>query len=697
MTPASARSRLSPTKAELVRRAVAWVVLALATPVVGCAVVASGAAVAQAAPAVQARVVVIAVPDLRWSDLASMPDLSAYAAQSSVGDLSVRGEPVAARCADGSLTFAAGDRADAGGATGCALSADALAIRRERLRNDRYGADIAAFGDALRHAGVTTAAVGPGANLLLADSADQVGTTAPTLAAAVRQAAVVAVVDDGLYVASPADRAAAAHRLDTELATQLAAVPAGATTIVAGTSDAPSGGPNLHVVLIHGGNWRHVELSSGSTHARFVQLVDLAPTILAALQLPTPATMIGRPAHDTSRSAPSAAAFVDTNRKEGAARRVDDPLRIALGVAGMAALVLLAVAWWRRSARWNLAALWLSRLAVGLPLAGFGLQLVPWWKAGLGWYPVMVLAALGVIGGLTWLLRGHRTAGLIAIPALTGLLLVGDQIAGAPLQMSAPLGYLALVAARFHGTGNIGFACLAASALLCAGIAGAALRERGHTRAGVVVALAICLVALVVDAAPWWGDDFGGILSFPICIVVLLALLAEVRFTIRRVGLTVLAAVVVAVGFAAADYARPAADRTQIGTFAGEVLHGGAGRTVSRKLSSSLHSFGNVAVTGSVVVLLILAVAYRAEVATILARVPGLRAAATAIASLAVIGTATNDSGVVIAEFALMIGAFAVIGVGVAGPGSAVAGGGPPLSPPAGDVRPPQRREPFPT
>ena len=118
--------------------------------------------------------------------------------------------------------------------------------------------------------------------------------------------------------------------------------------------------------------------------------------------------MIGRPAHDTSRSAPSAAAFVDTNRKEGAARRVDDPLRIALGVAGMAALVLLAVAWWRRSARWHLAALWLSRLAVGLPLAGFGLQLVPWWKAGLGWYPVMVLAALGVIGGLTWLLRGHR-------------------------------------------------------------------------------------------------------------------------------------------------------------------------------------------------------------------------------------------------------------------------------------------------
>ncbi len=118
----------------------------------------------QAAPATaQTRVVVIAVPDLRWSDLASMPQLAAYAETASVGDLSVRGEPDASRCADGSLTFAAGNRADAGGATGCALTPAQLSTLRPKLAHDRYGSDISALGDALQQAGVSTAAVGPGA------------------------------------------------------------------------------------------------------------------------------------------------------------------------------------------------------------------------------------------------------------------------------------------------------------------------------------------------------------------------------------------------------------------------------------------------------------------------------------------------------------------------------------------------------
>jgi hypothetical protein len=655
------------------------------------------AAAVHAAPQASRQVVIIAVPDLRWSDLASMPSLAAYARTSSVGDLSVRGEPIASRCADGSLTFAAGNRADAGDATGCTVGMAQLTELRTELHKDRYGADIAALGNALDRGGVTTAAVGPSAELLLANSSGQVGMAAATVPAALGKAEVVAVLDDGLYVAQSAGRTAAAQALDRLLAVQLAAVPAGATTIVAGTSDAKTGGPHLHVVLIHGPGWRHVELTSSSTHARFVQLIDLAPTVLAAEHLPAPTSMIGRPARDSRWAAPSAGDFVSADRHDLDARRLDGTVRTWFGIAAIAVLGLLVLAWWRHSGRWHAAAVWVGRLAVGLPLATYLLQLVPWWHPSLGWYPPMLAAVLVALAGATTLAtRRSMGLGLIVVPALTAATLIVDQLAGAPLQASAPLGNLAIVAGRFHGMGNIAFACLGAATLICAGVAAGVLRDRTHRRTALLVAGAICVVACVVDAAPPFGDDFGGILSLPVSVALLIALLAQMRFTAKRVALTVFGVAVLAVGLAAADYARPAADRTQIGTFAGEVLHGGAGRTISRKAYSSLHSFGNVAVTGSVVLVLLIAVVYRQQVGAILRRVPGLREAAIALALLAVVGTASNDSGVVIAEFVVVIGLLSVVGAGVADP-SGFASSGPPLPPPASDLRPTQRGKPFAT
>ncbi|HTW21197.1 MAG TPA: hypothetical protein VME70_13410 [Mycobacteriales bacterium] len=653
---------------------------------------------AAAQPAPQRQVVVIAVPDLQWRDLAHLPVLSRYAAGSSVGDLSVRGEPTASRCADGSLTFAAGNRADAGGATSCTLSAASRAALLAKLRNDRYGADIAALGDALKSSHVSTAAVGPGAALLLADSAGRVGLVTTDLATAIGRAEVVAVLDPELYTSDPAGRVAADARLDAALAGQLATVPPTATVLVAGTSDGPVGGPNLHVLIVHGPGWRHVELGSGSTRSRFVQLIDLAPTVLSRLGLSIPTTMIGRPVHDTSHAVPSAAAFVDANRHDLAARRLDNPLRIALGVAGMVVLALLVLAWWRRARPWSEAAIWLSRLAVGIPIASWLLQVGPWWRPGLAWYPLLLgIVLLAFAALIAAAARWSAVAAVAVVPAVTAVVLAVDELVGSPLQASSPLGNLATVAGRFHGMGNVAFAALGAAALLCAGLAGAALAERGRVRAGLLAALAIGLVTCAADAAPRWGDDFGGLLSLPICFALLLALLSGIRFTAKRVAITVVVAVVLAVLVAAADYSRPAADRTQIGIFAGEVLHGGAGRTIHRKLYSNLHSFGDVAVTGSVAVLLIVAIVFRAQCGAVLRRVPGLRAAAIAITLLAVVGTATNDSGIVIAQFAALTGLLAIVGGGVADPcWSAAPGGRPPLAPPARKLGATERGEAFP-
>jgi hypothetical protein len=190
-----------------------------------------------------------------------------------------------------------------------------------------------------------------------------------------------------------------------------------------------------------------------------------------------------------------------------------------------------------------------------------------------------------------------------------------------------------------------------AALVLCLGVLAAA-RSR---RSAVTVVGIGSLVALGIDGAPSIGDDIGGILALVPALAVLVAVVAGVRLTARRVVPVLLATVVVAVAAALADYARPETHRTHAGRFVGDVLHGDAWRTVHRKFDAVLSSFATPAVSALVfgaVVLLILGLRGRLHVR--LHAVPGLAAAAAAVAVLAVIGSALNDSGVFVAAGALL-------------------------------------------
>jgi hypothetical protein len=98
----------------------------------------------------------------------------------------------------------------------------------------------------------------------------------------------------------------------------------------------------------------------------------------------------------------------------------------------------------------------------------------------------------------------------------------------------------------------------------------------------------------------------------------------------------------------------------------GQVLHGGAGRVVRRKLDASLGSFTNVALTVLVALVLVVVVAGRPQVAAMLRRVPGLREAALALGLLALLGTFLNDSGVVVGGTVLMLTVLAIAASGLA-------------------------------
>jgi hypothetical protein len=122
-------------------------------------------------------------------------------------------------------------------------------------------------------------------------------------------------------------------------------------------------------------------------------------------------------------------------------------------------------------------------------------------------------------------------------------------------------------------------------------------------------------------------------------------------------------AVVVLVGVA--DHARGAGAQTHLGRFIGQLLHGGAGTDIQRRLSAVVRSFGNVPLTLLVVAAAVLALASRDFLRRQASVVAGLPAALAGVATIAVLGTVLNDSGVVVAGFAVIMTVAALAGAGV--------------------------------
>ena len=92
-----------------------------------------------------------------------------------------------------------------------------------------------------------------------------------------------------------------------------------------------------------------------------------------------------------------------------------------------------------------------------------------------------------------------------------------------------------------------------------------------------------------------------------------------------------LATVVVAVGIALADYSRPASRQTHVGRFVGQILHGGAGTEVHRKLDSAIGSVGLTVGTFVVIAAILAGILARERIRRALATSRGVTAGALAV------------------------------------------------------------------
>jgi hypothetical protein len=298
----------------------------------------------------------------------------------------------------------------------------------------------------------------------------------------------------------------------------------------------------------------------------------------------------------------------------------------------------------------------LGAVVAAVPLAGYLIQLVPWWRAG-SWPQLPLTAAVATVLGLAaaftpWA-RRNRWGAAALLGATTMAVLALDAATGSPLSLDAPFADNPIIAGRFHGLGNVAFALLGAATLV---LSAAVAAERTPRRAAVAVC-ALGAVAVAVDGLPSLGDDFGGVLALLPAVAVLAIVVARIRVAIWHVVAVVSITVLITAAFALYDFSRPPERRTHLGRFVAQVDSGAATTVVNRKLNTSLGTFSagwpRWIVLGWVVLALAAWLAHRQGRLRVPAGVDTRAAGGllAALATLAVVGAAVNDSGLEITAF----------------------------------------------
>jgi hypothetical protein len=238
---------------------------------------------------------------------------------------------------------------------------------------------------------------------------------------------------------------------------------------------------------------------------------------------------------------------------------------------------------------------------------------------------------------------------------LTAAVLVVDVLTGAHLQMSSVAGYSPVVAGRFAGIGNVAFGVLAAAALLAA----------ASTRSATIAALTAIVV--VVDGAPMWGSDVGGVLALVPAYALLVLLLAGREVNAARLAIAAVVGGLIVTAFGIADHARPTDQQTHLGRFVGQVLDGTAGTVIRRKAEANLsllfHSPLTALLPLVVAFLLVLFLRPPATLRRTFDRSPAWRAGLLAVLTASGLGAVLNDSGVAVPALAIVVALPATLAV----------------------------------
>ncbi|HLX49250.1 MAG TPA: hypothetical protein VKS82_13050 [Streptosporangiaceae bacterium] len=662
-------------------------------------------------------VVFVGIAGLLWSDISATatPALWRLAGAGSDGNLVVHAVQALTCPADGWLTLNAGARAmaprpasgrcpglpsvvpGAGGPAEVPAMRSLVAYNQQFHYNPNWGLLAGAAGP-----GNCATAIGPGAALALANRAGRVGGYLPATPASLRNGASfsqcpLTVVDLGTVPASHG-RQAAVRADDAAVGRIRSELPPGATLVVAALADGVTA--HLHPIIVDGPGFGSGLLGSAATRQPgLVTLTDLTPTLLRWNGVPVPSDAIGSQLTRADRGSlgPAVRGLIGQDTAAQVYRGTFGWFFAVYGVAD--ALVMAGIGLLlrggqperrrRRAQLWRVAAVF----ACAVPVGSFLASVVPWWLLShpavwlYGLTAAWALAAGAVALAGPW--RRDPLGPLGVVSFLTVAVIAVDIATGSRLQLGTPFGLSVVVAGRYYGIGNNAIVIYAAAGLLAAGWVGMLMLRRGQgsVRAALAATAVVALVVVAVAGWPGFGAKVGGTFAMVPGFLIIMMGVAGVRMTTRRVAVAIVCGAAVVVLFALVNYLAPSTGQSDIGGFFGQVLHGGAGGTLSRKIGSNVGSLTTsyyALIVPPVVVLaglMLLRPSWFAikTLPRAWANRPLLRVILAAIWLVAVLCWFAEDSGVTVVAsglpftLPLAIGAAAAACTGTRTPGDAVA------------------------
>lgn len=455
-----------------------------------------------------------------------------------------------------------------------------------------------------------TVAVGPGAAVAAARSYGRVDNYRPALPSQPEDAArllgdecELVIVDLGTVAGEDARREVALRRVDAALGQVLAARPPDSLVLAFGVADTESE-THLQVAALAAPGLPSGWLTSPTTgRTGYLQLVDVAPTALAAVGRPAPEVRLaGHPAYRQpgrpGELADAAAELAAADHEAVLARPVSGWFLAGLTAAELALFAVLVPLLRRPGSgpgspgrRWRRAMemlLVVAALAIPAALVADG---VPWWRSQVAG-GAFAATSLAVLAAATVLVVRSpifgRTLALVGASAGVAAAAVAvDLLTGSWLQLNGVVGYSAHDGGRFAGLSEIGLGVLIAGTLLVAGCLADPLPRRQRP----LVVAAVGALGVVLAGSPYLGADIGGAVALTAGTCVAAAVSAGGWLTPTRLVWSVLAGVAVLVTVAGFDLRRPVEQRTGLGGLLTELADGTAGSGLQRVSLANVEAF----------------------------------------------------------------------------------------------------------
>lgn len=399
--------------------------------------------------------------------------------------------------------------------------------------------------------------------------------------------------------------------------------------------------------------------SSATTRRQgVVTLVDIAPTILAELDVALPKDMSDT-LLDWQKSSDSITSrekrLVKINDQAIVRDRSIKPVTNFLIVAFIFS-VLVAMIAFTRPKRWRKYAEFLALACAIYPTTTYLIQpAILSIEKSFGFIAVFaILSSSGALLAMWAAKKWNYPVVILAIASSSLFVQCFDIVFGGNLQFNSFFGYSPIVAGRFAGFGNQSFAIVA----ICSVVIVAMVKELTHDLSKDIqkkinlALLAFLVLVVIIDGAPYFGSDVGGVLAIIPTIFVVGIMLFEKRVNIKALFLASFVTVGVITTFALIDLARPVSKRTHLGRFAQSLKEGQAGIIIERKIFANLKiltgSVWAIVVLFSIIYLMFLVLSKKQYFQNVNSSFPGFKYLIVPGSVVAVLGMFLNDSGVAI-------------------------------------------------